>query len=201
MIGHLSHMKSTIAALARFALVMLVVLISGCTPESKNSLPETNRVTPDERLIGHWHGTVESADYIADVTRKDTLTLQIELTETLPVGNNPVTKTGYLANVYVVGSRTVIAFHEMEPKPANWRFAVVLLSGDDRVSLMFMNETFVRNEVFRSAFSGVIRTDDPTFPDVLITATPEEISNLILNTDEAKMFNVPFGPLERQPAS
>lgn len=179
----------------------LVVLLTACTPESRNSLPGGDRIAPDERLIGHWHATFESADYIADVTRVDPLTLHIVLTETLPIGQHPVTKTGYLANTYAVGGRTVFAFHEMEPVPANWRFAVVLFSGDDRVSLMFMNEKFVRNEVFRSAFSGIIRTDDPTFPDVLITAKPGEIANLIRNTDEARLFNVPFGPFERQPAS
>jgi hypothetical protein len=188
-------------ALARLALIAFIVLIAGCTPDSKNPLPEADRVAPDERLVGHWHGVFESADYVADITRRDALSLQISLTETLPIGKNPVSKTGYIAQAYAVGSRTVMAFHEMEPKPGDWRFAVVLLSGDDRVSLMFMNETFVRNEVFRSAFSGKIRTDDPTFPDVLITASPEEISNLIRNTDEAKMFNTPFGPFERLPAS
>jgi hypothetical protein len=200
MTGHFSAIGS-IGAFARVALVAVVILVVGCTPDSKNPLPEADRVAPDERLIGHWHGVFESADYVAEITRKDPLTLQVSLIETLPVGNNPVTKAGYLAQAYAVGSRTIMAFHQMEPQPGDWRFAVALISGDDRVSLMFMNEKFVRDEVFRSAFSGKIRTDDPTFPDVLITAKPEEISNLIRNTDEAKMFNMPFGPFERQPAS
>jgi hypothetical protein len=196
-----SAARSAFKAFARAALGLsfgLIVLI-GCTPESRNPLPDGDRVAPDARLIGHWHASIEGADYVADITRNDALSLHIALTETLPIGKQPVTKTGYLADVYAIGSRTVMAFHEIEPEPANWRFAVALLTGDDRASLMFMNGKFVRGEVFRAAFNGIIRTDDPTFPDVLITAKPEDIATLIRNTDETKLFNVPFGPFERQP--
>jgi hypothetical protein len=194
---------SALAAQFRGALAiacaMAFLVIAGCTPESRNHLPDKDRIAPDERLIGHWHGNVEGADYVAEVTRSDPLTLHLALTETLPIGKQPVTKTGYLINVYVVGSRTVLAIRDIEPTPGNWRFAVVVFGGDDRVTLMFMDGKFVRNEVFRSALGGIIQTDDPTFPDVLLTANPDDLSTFIHNTDEARLFDVPFGVFERQP--
>jgi hypothetical protein len=194
---------SALAAQLRGALViacaMAFLVMVGCTPESRNHLPDKDRIAPDERLIGHWHGNVEGADYVAEVTRSDPLTLHLALTETLPIGKQPITKTGYLVSVYVVGSRTVLAIRDAEPKLGNWRFAVVVFGGDDRVSLMFMDGKFVRNEVYRAALAGNIETDDPTFPDVVLSATPDELSTFIRNTEEARLFNVPFGTFEREP--
>ena len=141
---------------------------------------------------------IDGADYLIDITQADPLTVYVALTETLPVGDKPVTKIGYAANMYAIGSRTIIAFHEIEPKPAYWRFAVLLFSGDDRASLVFMDEKFVRNEVFRSALAGIIRTDDPTFPDVLLTASSDDLATFIRGNDEAKVFDIPFGPFERR---
>jgi len=194
---------SALAAQFRGALAVVCALallvIAGCTPESRNHLQDKDRIAPDARLIGHWHGNVEGADYVADVTRSDPLTLHLALTETLPIGKQPVTKTGYLVSVYVVGSRTVLAIRDAEPALGNWRFAVAVFAGDDRVTLMFMDGKFVRNEVYRAALGGVIQTDDPTFPDVVLTANPDDLSTFIRNTDEARLFNVPFGAFERQP--
>ncbi len=178
---------------------MAFLVISGCTPESRNHLPDKDRIAPDARLIGHWHANVEGADYVADVTRVDPLTLHIALTETLPIGKQPVTKTGYLINAYVVGSRTVLAIRDAEPKLGNWRFAVTVFAGDDRITLMFMDEKYVRRDVFRSALAGIIQTDDPTFPDIVLTASSDDLSAYIRNTDEARLFNVPFGTFEREP--
>jgi hypothetical protein len=184
-----------------FAVVcaLACLLIAGCTPESRNHLPDKDRIAPDERLIGRWHANVEGADYVAEVTRSDPLTLHLALTETLPIGKQPVTKTGYLINVYVVGSRTALALRDAEPTLGNWRFAVAVFGGDDRVSPMFMDGKFVRNEVYRAALGGIIQTDDPTFPDVLLTASPDDLSAFIRNTEEARLFNVPFGTFEREP--
>ena len=173
--------------------------IAGCTPESRNHLPDKDRIAPDARLIGNWRGNVEGADYVAEVTRSDELTLHIALTETLPIGQQPVTKTGYLVSAYVVGSRTVLAIRDVKPTPGNWRFAVAVYGGDDRITLMFMDGKFVRNEVYRAALGGVIQTDDPIFPDVVLTASADDLSAFIRNTEEMRLFNVPFGTFERQP--
>lgn len=198
--------RATAAALpakvrGAFALVcaLACLVLAGCTPESRNHLPDKDRIAPDARLIGRWHANVDGADYVADVTRSDPLTLHLALTETLPIGKQPVTRTGYLINVYVVGSRTVLAVRDAEPTLGNWRFAVVVYGGDDRVTLMFMDGKFVRNEVYRAALGGVIQTDDPTFPDVLLTASPDDLSTFIRNTEEGRLFNVPFGTFEREP--
>ena len=198
--------RATVSALVtefRGALAIVcataLLVIAGCTPESRNHLPDKDRIAPDARLIGHWHANVDGADYVADVTRIDPLTLHLALTETLPIGKQPITKTGHLINVYVVGSRTVLAIRDVGPKPGNWRFAAVVFGGDDRVTLMFMDGKFVRNEVYRAALGGVIQTDDPTFPDVLLTASPDDLSTFIRNTEEVRLFNVPFGTFEREP--
>jgi len=181
------------------ALVGLSAGLAGCTPESRNTLPEKDRIAPDERLIGRWHATVDGADYVAEVTRADALTLNVALVETLPVGKRPVTRTGYRAGVYTVGSRTILAAQDVEPTPGNWRFAVMLFSGDDRVTLMFMDEHYVFMEVNRAAFPGTIRTNDPMFPDVVITASSTDLEAFIRSASEGRMFTVPFGPFERQP--
>jgi hypothetical protein len=117
----------------------------------------------------------------------------------LSVGKRPVTRTGYRASVYTVRSRTILAAQDVEPTPGNWRFAVMLFSGDDRVTLMFMDEHYVFMEVNRAAFPGTVRTNDPMFPDVAITAGSDDLETFIRSASEGRMFAVPFGPFERQP--
>lgn len=182
------------------ALAAIVALaVVACTPESLHTLPDKARIAPDARLIGRWQARVDGVDYVAEVTRADPLTLRVALTETLPVGQRPVTKTAYGANVYAVGPRTILAARELEPTPGNWRFAAVLLTGDDRVTLMFMDDKVVYPEVNRAAFPGTIRTFDPTFPDIVMTANPADLEAFIRNNDTTRLFAVPFGPFERLP--
>lgn len=187
-----------LALCAAAAVLLALITVAGCTPESKNPLPESDRIAPDGRLVGRWHANIRGADYIAEVMPVDALTLRVTLDETLPVGKNPETETAYLLRAYAVGSRTVLGLRQIEPKPGTWRFAAFVFADPSRVTLLFMDDKVVRPVVNRAALAGLIRTRDPTFPDILLTASPEELDTYIRSTDEAELFSVVFGPFERQ---
>ncbi|HET9149087.1 MAG TPA: hypothetical protein VFO61_01295, partial [Alphaproteobacteria bacterium] len=137
-------------------------------------------------------------DYVAEVMPVDALTLRVTLDEDVPDGKAPETETTYLLQAYAVGNRTVLGLHRIESKPDTWRFAAFVFADPSRVTLLFMNDKVIRPEVDRTALSGLIRTRDPTFPDILLTASPEALAAYIRSTDEAKLFSFVFGPFERQ---
>jgi hypothetical protein len=188
-----------LAFCATAAVLLTLVSLAGCTPQSKNPLPESDRIAPDGRLVGRWQASIRGADYAAEVMPVDALTLRVTLDKTLPAGKAPETETAYLLRAYAVGSRTVLGLRQIEPKPGAWRFAAFVFADPSRVTLLFMDDQVVRQVANRAAPSDLIRTSSaPASPDILLTASPKELDTYIRSTDEAELFNVVFGPFERQ---
>lgn len=184
-----------------------VVLLAGCTPESKNGLPEDFRIAPEARFVGNWQGgnddaglpgTSVAARLTVDPAEPLDLIADIDETWRSTRGEHKRALKGRLRFYDIAGRRVVAILREdVTPERRTWRFATYRFGGDDSLVLYFMDEARLYTQINNGALHGKIRGGEKAFPDLLITADASAVAGLIRYSDPAQLFSVRLGPLAR----
>lgn len=179
-------------------LVVPLLGLSACTPESRNTLPDENRIAPDARLLGQWRAEPDSDDFRIHVSRRDGLEFSVATTETVGGGAaRRIHKVEYRLRAFDVGGRSILAVQELGRDPA-WRFVIYRLSGDDSVTLFTMDESPVRQLIEAGRLPGTVSGAAADFAEVMITASPARLVALIRDEDAARLFSTRLGPFVRE---
>lgn len=181
--------------------LLLVVPLLGlvaCTPESRDSLPAENRVAPDGRLIGLWRDESDGDDFRIEVSRRDEREYAVVTTETIGGGaEKRLHKVEYRLQAFDLAGRSILAVQELERDPA-WRFLTYRWSGDDDITLFTMDETLVRQLIESDRLSGTVKGATTNFVEIMITASAAQLAALIGAADGARLFSYKIGPFQRQ---
>ena len=196
-----AYLTSLIAAAATLALAV------GCTPESKNGLPEDFRIAPEARFVGVWKGgnddanlpgTTLAARLSVDPAEPLDLIAEIDETWRSTRGDHKRALKGRLRFYDIAGRRVVAVLREDGPPDTRaWRFATYRFGGDDSLLLYFMDEKRLYEQINNGALHGKIRGGEKEFPDLLLTAESDKIAALIRTSDPAQLFTARLGPLAR----
>lgn len=181
-------------------LVVPVLGLAACTPESRNNLPAENRVALDERLIGEWRDESDSNDFRIQVSQRDELEYAVVTTET--IGGNGGTrlhKVEYRLQAFQLSGRSVLAVQELERDPA-WRFLTYRWNGDDDITLFSMDEAPIRDLIDSGQLPGTVKGASTSFVEIMITAPAAQLASLIGGADGARLFTYKIGPFQRQMA-
>ncbi len=197
-----AYLTFLIAAAATLALAV------GCTPESKNGLPEDFRIAPEARFVGAWQGgnddanlpgTTLAARLSVDPAEPLDLIADIDETWRSTRGEHKRALKGRLRFYDIAGRRVVAVLREDgPPETRTWRFATYRFGGDDSLVLYFMSEARLYEQINNGALHGKIRGGEKEFPDLLVTAESDKIATLIRTSDPAQLFAARLGPLARQ---
>lgn len=188
---------------AWFGLLVVVPLLGlfACTPESRNSLPDENRVAGDSRLIGLWRAEPDSDDFRIQVTRRDALEFAAVTTETARTEQGSrVHRVEYRLRFFDVGGRAILAIQELADKPGrepSWLLATYRFDDANSATLLLMDEERIRLLVQGGQLPGAIRGADTQFRELLITAPPAALAELIQSNDPARLFTARVGPFIR----
>ncbi|HEU0071504.1 MAG TPA: hypothetical protein VFS04_09430 [Alphaproteobacteria bacterium] len=196
-----AYLTPIIAAAATLALGV------GCTPESKNGLPEDFRIAPEARFVGAWQGgnddanlpgTTLAARLSVDPAEPLDLIADIDETWRSTRGEHKRALKGRLRFYDVAGRRVVAVLREDgSPEARTWRFATYRFGGDDSLVLYFMSEARLYEQINNGALHGKIRGGEKEFPDLLVTAESDKIATLIRTSDPSQLFAARLGPLAR----
>lgn len=183
-------------------LVCCAVLVGACTPESARPLPESMRVTPDERLIGTWRARLLGNDHVAVVSAGDRGTLEVRLT-THAVGNSrpedAITSRHVLAFYQFHGRRLLVERGPslFDHKPV-YRFADYDIAADGTLMLRFLSEDAFDRVAKPVGLRMEIRGRDPVFRDLLVTDYAETTAAVLGTRPVAELFALSYGPFVRQ---
>lgn len=179
-------------------LVVPLLGLAACTPESRNNLPAENRVAPDARLIGHWRDESDSDDFRIQVSRRDEREYAVVTTETIGSGaEKRLHKVEYRLQAFELAGRSILAVQELERDPA-WRFLIYRWSGDDDITLFTMDETPIRQLIDSGQLPGTVKGAATSFVEIMITAPAAQLATLIGGGDGARLFTYKIGPFQRQ---
>jgi hypothetical protein len=188
------------------------LVMTACTPESREGLPETFRVAPDLRFVGAWRGGNEAGVLQGDevvarlqVDPAAPLDLLMTANETWRTTRGPHSRVlqGRL-RFYNVAGRQIVAIQRLDADgkaasdEATWRFATYRFGGNDGLALYFMDEEQVRRRVNNGILHGKIRGGEPEFPDVLLMEGPDNIAALVRTVEPATLFTARLGPFTRE---
>lgn len=186
-----------------FRLLVVVPLLSlcACTPESRNSLPDENRVAPDARLLGHWRAEPDSDDFRIQVSQRDPLEFTAVTSETVKTEKGTrIHIVEYRVRSFDVDGGQILAIQELGQaldREPSWLFATYRLDEKNGVALFMMDEKHIRQLILGGDLPGVIRGAETQFPELLITATPEALAELIKGSDPERLFTARVGPFVR----
>ncbi len=182
-------------------LVLPAIGLYGCTPESRNSLPEENRVAGDSRLLGVWRAEPDSDDFRVQVSQRDPLEFAAVTTETTKTEQGSRThRVEYRLHFFDVGGSPILAIQEPGQAPGRepaWLLATYRFDDTNSAALFFMDEERIRLLVQGGHLPGAIRGADTQFPEVLITAPPAALAELIRSNEPARLFTARVGPFIR----
>ena len=186
-----------------FRLLVVVPLLSlfACTPESRNSLPDENRIAPDARLLGQWRAEPDSDDFRIQVAQRDPLEFSAVTSETVKTEKGTrIHIVEYRLRAFDIGGRTILAIQELGQaltREPTWLFATYRIDGEDGAALFLMDESRIRQLILGGDLPGVIRDSETQLPELLITATPSALAELIRDTEPARLFTARVGPFVR----
>lgn len=179
-------------------LVVPILALTACTPESRNNLPVENRVAPDARLIGQWRDESDSDDFRIDVSRRDDQEFAVVTSETIVNGGGKrLHKVEYRLQAFEVAGRAILAVQELERDPA-WRFLTYRWNGDDDITLFTMDETPIRALIDSGKLAGTVKGATTSFVEIMITASAAQLATLIGGAEGAQLFSYKIGPFQRQ---
>lgn len=191
------------------AVLAALAALAGCTPESRHPLPDDTRILPDARFVGAWRGrsdegaAIDSRIAVRIAADPDQpLSLRAHVVEDWTLLGQAHRRSGEFRLQFhdVAGRRLLAAQRLGERRDEPWRFAIYRFGGEDsRVVLNFMDEERIRSLVHAARLPGRIRGGEREFPDVLLTASPSQLTALVRATDPAVLFVPRLGPFERLP--
>jgi hypothetical protein len=198
-------------AITSFLIFFTATLIAACTPESRETLPESFRVAPDLRFVGTWRGGNEvgllQGDQVVVQLKVDPaapLDLLMTANETWRTTQGPhQRKLQARARFYNIVGRQIVAVQRLDADgkangdEATWRFATYRFGGNDGMALYFMDEEQMRWRVNNGLLHGKIRGGEPQFPDVLLIEDSANIATIIRTVDPAVLFTARLGPFTR----
>lgn len=188
---------------AWFGLLLVVPLLAlfACTPESRNSLPEENSVAGDSRLLGLWRAEPDSDDFRIQVTQRDPREFLAVTTETAKTEQGDrVHRVEYRLRFFYVDGRSILAIQELgqpQDREPSWLLATYRFDEKNSATVLFMDEERIRLLVHGGHLAGAIRGADTQFPELLITAPPAALAELIQSNDPARLFTARVGPFIR----
>ncbi len=183
-------------------MLVFAVLVSGCTPEAARPLPDSMRVTADERLVGTWRAEILGNIHTVTITRGSTAgTLVAEMT----------TRTAAGGSRQAIASRHVLSFYDfrgtrliVEHGPSAvdhrlvYRYAAYDIGADGAVTLRFTSEPEIDRWASPLRINASIRGIDPNFRFIYVLADRDTIAAVLASKPASEMFNVAFGPFARQ---
>jgi hypothetical protein len=188
---------------AWLGLLVVVPLLGllACTPESRNSLPDENRAAGDSRLLGLWRAEPDSDDFRIQVSQRDPQEFLAVTTETAKTEQGSrVHRVEYRLRFFDVGGRSILAIQELgerQRREPSWLLAAYSVDEGNGAMLFFMDEERIRLLVQGGHLAGAIRGADTQFPELLITAPPAALAELIRSNDPARLFTARVGPFIR----
>ncbi len=191
-------------ALTFLFLIFAGFAVAACTPESVHSLPDANRIAPDQRLVGTWHAHILGNEHVAVVTASQPGRLDVTLrsiTDTAAKQGLAPRETHHVLRFYDLGGVRVIAEQGpslAEPERRVFRFASYSFAPDGSVTLLYADQKEIGKFVFSLRLPGDIRSRDSLFPDILMTASSEQITAFMRNIKPAVLYDVKFGPFARE---
>lgn len=178
-----------------------LAVLFACTPESRNSLPDDMRVAGDSRLLGIWRAEHDSDDFRIQVSQRDTREYAAVTTETVKTEQGSRThRVEYRLRFFDVAGTSILAIQELGQgagREASWLLATSRFETDDVVALFFLDEERIRLLVQGGILPGTVRGADTQFPELLITAAPAALAELIRANDPARLFTARLGPFMR----
>ena len=183
------------------SLLLIVPTLFACTPESRNNLPDENRVAGDSRLLGLWRAEPDSDDFRIQITQRDPLEFAVVTSETSKTDRGGrIHIVEYNLRFFDVDGRQILAIQELNRAAGDdpsWRFATYRFDEANRATLSLMSEDRIRQLVQGGQLPGTIRGADTQLPEVLIIASRAKLVELIRSEDPAKLFTARVGPFVR----
>ena len=185
------------------ALLWLVPFLGlfACTPESRHSLPDENRVAGDSRLLGVWRAEPDSDDFRIQVSQRDPLEFAAVTSETAKTEQGSrIRIVEYRLRFFNVGGTQILAIQELAPAPGrdpSWLFATYRFDEKNDAALFLMDEEHIRLLLQSGRLPGTIRGAETQFPEILVTASPAELVELIRSNDPERLFTARVGPFVR----
>ena len=181
-------------------LLCVGILTGACTPESMRSLPDEQRVAADSRLIGTWHTQVLGNDHVAVVTAGAVGTLDVVLRTRPASGGGDGVETRHRLSFYDIDGTRVIV--ERGPglvdRQPTYRFAAYDVAPGGAVTLRYASQLEFLRWVMPLRLSADVRSPDPMFRDLMLTASSENLLTVLRSKKPDVMFDVVFGPFVRQ---
>lgn len=183
-------------------LLVIVPLLGlfACTPESRNSLPDEMRVAGDSRLLGLWRAEPDSDDFRVQVSQRDAREFLAVTTETAKTEQGSrIHRVEYRLRFFDVGGRSIVAIQELggtSGREPSWLLATYGFDGNS-AALLLMDEERIRLLIQGGRLAGTVRGADTQFPELLITAPPAALAELIQGNDPARLFTARVGPFIR----
>jgi hypothetical protein len=178
-----------------------LLALFACTPESRNSLPDESRVVGDSRLLGLWRAEPDSDDLRVQVSQRGPQEFFAVTTETAKTEQgSSIHRDEYRLRFFDVGGRSILAVQELSQAPGrepSWLLATYRFDEGNSVTLFFMDEERIRLLVQGGHLPGTIRGADTQFPELLVTAPPAALAELIGSNDPARLFTARVGPFIR----
>ncbi len=181
---------------------VLAAFVAGCTPEAARPLPDSMRVTADERLVGTWRAEILGNVHTVAVTRGSVAgTLVAEMTtRTATGGSGQVVSSRHVLSFYDFRGTRLIVEHgpsAVDRRPV-YRYAAYDIGTDGAVNLRFTSEPEIDRWASPLRVNAAIRGIDPNFRFIYLLADSDTIAAVLGSKPASEMFNVAFGPFVRQ---
>lgn len=191
-------------ALTFLLLIVVGFAVAACTPESTHNLPESDRIAVDARLLGTWHAHILGNDHVAVVTRGAPGTLDVVLRSVTDAGAKrglAPRVTHHVLRFYDIDGTRVMSEEGpsmAQPDRRVFRFATYRFAADGSVTLLYLDQHEIWKVVSSLRLPGKIRSKDPLFRDLLVTASADQLVAFMRNIRPAALYDVAFGPFVRQ---
>lgn len=190
-------MHAVLRVLAAFA---FLALLPGCVPESHSPASPPGDLGVDGSALGDWAGTVDDIPTEIHIAQRNEAILDVTVRENWGPdenGQDDWSESHYWVHFTDAGDYYVLNVAFDSDYGTRYYFADYGFNEDGSLTLWFMSETVVTEEIRSGRLAGEI-TSDEYGDSVTITAAPEAILAMIRTHPREEMFDFAYGPFYRR---